>query len=50
MVRHLICSYEVALGERVVEPVEWPRAGGDEVDRAAIGPAVAEEYSDDCRS
>jgi len=24
MVRHLICSYELALGERVVEPMEWP--------------------------
>jgi hypothetical protein len=24
MVRHLICSYEVALGERVVDPMEWP--------------------------
>jgi hypothetical protein len=24
MVRHLICSYEMALGERAVEPVEWP--------------------------
>jgi Protein of unknown function (DUF1569) len=24
MVRHLICSYEIALGERTVEPVEGP--------------------------
>ena len=24
MVRHLICSYEMALGERTVEPQEWP--------------------------
>ena len=24
MVRHLICSNEVALGERVVDPMEWP--------------------------
>ena len=24
MVRHLICSYEVALGERAAEPMEWP--------------------------
>jgi hypothetical protein len=24
MVRHLICSYEMALGERSVEPMEWP--------------------------
>jgi hypothetical protein len=24
MVRHLICAYEIALGERVVEPVEGP--------------------------
>jgi hypothetical protein len=24
MVRHLICAYEMALGERSVEPMEWP--------------------------
>jgi hypothetical protein len=24
MVRHLICSNEVALGERTVDPMEWP--------------------------
>ena len=24
MVRHLICAYEIALGERVVRPMEWP--------------------------
>ncbi|HMF65373.1 MAG TPA: DUF1569 domain-containing protein [Edaphobacter sp.] len=24
MVRHLICSYAVALGERTVDPLQWP--------------------------
>ena len=47
MVRHLICSYEVALGERAVEPMERPVAGAGEVDCAAVGSALAEESSDD---
>ncbi len=49
MVRHLGCSYEVALGERTVGQMKGIAAGGDEVDGAAVGSAMAEEYSDDAR-